>query len=193
MVAAIEGGPMARRRRDDYYEAALEILEEKGFPALTASALCDTMNITRGAFYHHFDNFDEFVDGLLAFWELHYSHELINESVAIEDFAAMLKRETEMVSSLRHGAEVAIRAWGATDARVASAQRRVDRVRHDGLRIAFERHNIPAAASVLYADLALNTLIGAQMRGASRRQVKALFGNLSQLILATVQADIFQQ
>jgi AcrR family transcriptional regulator len=183
---------MVRRGRDDYYEAALEILEKQGFPALNASALCDTMNITRGAFYHHFDTFDEFVDGLLAFWELHYSHELINESVAIEDLAEMLKRETEMVSSLRHGAEVAIRAWGANDARVASAQKRVDRVRHDGLRIAFERRNIPAAASVLYADLALNTLIGAQMRGASRRQVKALFERLSQLILATSQADIFQ-
>ena len=183
---------MARRGRDDYYEAALEILEEEGFPSLTASALCDWMNITRGAFYHHFDSFDEFLDGLLAFWELHYSHELINESVAIEDLAAMLKRETEMVSSLPHRAEIAIRAWGATDARVANAQKRVDRVRHDGLRLAFERRNISATASSFYADLALNTVIGVQMRGASRRQVNALFERLSQLILATSQADIFQ-
>ncbi|KUI36208.1 hypothetical protein AU194_15950 [Mycobacterium sp. GA-2829] len=170
-----------------YYDAAFEILDRQGTSGLTASAVCEHMAITRGAFYHHFDNFDEFVDGLLCHWELQYSHELINESVHIGDLRVMLKREAEMASTLRHGAEVALRAWSATDSRVARAQRRVDRIRYDGLRSAFEGHGIPAGRSATYADLALATLIGAQMRRLSGERIRTIFEEFSELVLGAAQ------
>lgn len=173
---------MVRRGQADYYETAVNILEDSGFLGLTAVALCDRMGITRGAFYHHFENFEQFVDGLLAYWERRYSHDLINEGVSIDDLAAMVGRQAEMAASLPHRAERALRAWAAADAHVTHAQKRVDRIRYAGLRRSFTQHGIPPQTAGIYADLALNTLIGAQMRGATKSQVMAVFRELGGFI-----------
>lgn len=181
---------MVRRGPTDYYDAAMEILEDSGFLALTAVALCNRMGITRGAFYHHFENFEQFVDGLLSYWERRYSEDVINEGLLFDDLTAMVTRQAELAAALPHRAERALRAWAAADTRVSHAQKRVDRIRLVGLRRSFTRYGISERAATVYANLALDALVGAQMRGATRNQVMAEFGELGGFIIAAAMAAL---
>jgi len=172
------------RSRDDYFAVAMQVLEVSGFPALTASALCDQMAVTRGSFYHHFASFDEFVDGLLAHWERQYSRELISESAGLQELSAMLQRQAQMAVSLPHGAEVAFRVWGTVNPRVAAAQKRVDQLRHDGLAQSLIDHGVPQATATVYAEIALSALIGAQMTGITPDRMLGMYGELSGFVSA---------
>jgi AcrR family transcriptional regulator len=122
-----------RRTRQDFYDAAFAVLEESGFPALTVSALCERLAVTRGSFYHHFDSFESFVIGLLADWETRYSRELITRAETVTDLVGRLRYHIELAVALPHGAEAALRAWAAVDRNVATAQSRIDQVRYDYL------------------------------------------------------------
>jgi AcrR family transcriptional regulator len=173
-----------RRSRDDYFAAAMQILEASGFPALSASALVDHMGLTRGAFYHRFESFDDFVDGLLAYWERHYSRVLISESADVPDLFTMLRLQTQMAVSLPHGAEVAFRAWGTINARVAAAQKRVDQLRRAGLTRSLVDHGIPPAPASVYADISLNALAGAQMSGTTPERMLTMYEELGGLLTA---------
>lgn len=170
--------------RDDYFEAAMDVLRDSGFSALSASALCERMGVTRGSFYHHFDCFDDLVAGLLLYWERLYTRELIVESAAVGDLSAMLKRQAQMAISLPHRAEVVFRAWGTINPTVAEAQQRVDRIRHEGLIRALIDHGVTTSVAETYASISLNALIGAQMRGASPEQMQQMYDELGRLLVA---------
>jgi AcrR family transcriptional regulator len=173
-----------RRRPDDYFEVAMDILRTFGFPALTASALCDRMGVTRGSFYHHFQSFDEFTAGLLSYWARHYSTELIVKSAAVGDLSAMLRRQTEMAISLPHRAEVALRAWATINPEVAAAQRQVDQLRHRGLTQALINHGVDPTVAETYATISVNTLIGFQMSEATAEQMRQTYQKLGEILLA---------
>lgn len=177
-----------RRRRDDYFEMALQILEQSGFPALSASALCDRMAVTRGSFYHHFASFDDFVDGLLGHWEVHYSRELIHGSAEVVDLVEMLRRQAQLAASLPHGAEVSLRAWATINSRVGAALRRVDQLRHDGLTRSLIDHAVPAATAEIYADISLNALTGAQMSRATPEKMLEMYDELGALLITKATA-----
>jgi AcrR family transcriptional regulator len=152
-----------RRTRGDFYAAAFAILEENGFPALTASALCERLAVTRGSFYHHFGSFDSFVTELLADWETRYSRELITRAETVTDLDQRLRYHVELAAELPHAAEAALRAWGSVNPAVAAAQRRVDRLRYEYLARVLRAHGIGERDTEAFASLALNALIGLQL------------------------------
>lgn len=174
----------SRRTRRDFFNAAFELLEESGFPALTASALCDRLGVTRGSFYHHFDTFDSFVAELLADWETRYSRDLISRAEAVTDLDRRLSYHVELAADLPHGAEAALRAWGSVEPVVAAAQRRVDQLRFESLAGLLRSHGIQEAEAEIYSTIALNTLIGLQMtqRPMDAGRLADLYGHLTRLL-----------
>ncbi|WP_054815035.1 TetR/AcrR family transcriptional regulator [Nocardia arizonensis] len=146
----------------DYFDRAMEVLEESGFPALTAAGLCSTMGVTRGSFYHHFESFDDFVEKFLEHWETRYTTELIARSIST-DFAEQIRLQSAFAIGLPHNAEAALRAWASVDPRVADVQRRVDAVRHEGLAASLRDHGTSPDKADLYATIALTTLVGMQV------------------------------
>jgi AcrR family transcriptional regulator len=152
-----------RRTRRDFYDAAFAILEECGFPALTASALCERLAVTRGSFYHHFDSFESFVTELLADWETRYSRELITRAETVTDLTRRLRYHVQLAAELPHAAEAALRAWGSVNPAVAVAQHRVDQLRYDSLAGLLRVHGIDKDEAEIFATIALNTLVGLQL------------------------------
>lgn len=146
----------------DYFGRAMQVLEEDGFPALTAAGLCTSLGVTRGSFYHHFGSFDDFVDQFLNYWEETYSTDLIERSTS-SDLAEQVRTQTGFAVGLRHEAEAALRAWASVNDRVARAQQRVDALRQDGLSASLQAHGVAAAVADLYATIAIATLVGMQM------------------------------
>ena len=57
------------RTRDHFLEAGLDLLAEGGVSAVTIAALCDRLGVTKGSFYHRFDDVAAFHAALLSSWE----------------------------------------------------------------------------------------------------------------------------
>ncbi len=176
--------PNSRRTRRDFFDAAFELLEDSGFPALTASALCGRLGVSRGSFYHHFDTFESFVAEFLADWETRYSRDLITRAETVTDLNRRLNYHVELAAELPHGAEAALRAWGSVQPVVAAAQRRVDQLRFDSLASLLRSHGVPKAEAEIYTTIALNTLIGLQMtqRPVDAGSLTDLYSHLERLL-----------
>ena len=46
--------------KEEYYDAALEVLAQLGFKGLNIGVLCKRLGVTSGSFYHHFGGWPGF-------------------------------------------------------------------------------------------------------------------------------------
>ena len=120
---------MAVVSREQYFDAAMEILAASGAKALTVAALCGRFEVTVGSFYHHFRGVDGFVDALLEHWEAEQTLRVVDLASSGDGTARKVRILRDFCLQLPHESEAAIRAWAATNPRVATVQRRVDDAR----------------------------------------------------------------
>lgn len=171
-------GPTRKLTAADYFDAAIELLEESGFPALTAVGLCARLGTTRGSFYHHFENFDDFVDKFLSYWEERYSRELIDRSESTEVWS-QIDLQADLAIGLPHAAEAALRGWATINPNVATAQRRVDELRRQALATSLQRHGIAESQARTFATIAIAALAGIQVtQPLSRTELRAMYTDL---------------
>lgn len=124
------GGDVVRLCREAWLDEGLKLLREQGAEALTIDQLTRRLGVTKGSFYHHFRNREEYSQSLLALWEERLTRQLIEASSRGRDFSEKnlkLIRMTEQLSDSQ--LEVAIRAWAQQDPLAMSFQERVDRQR----------------------------------------------------------------
>jgi len=127
---------MARTTRRDWLEAGLGVVGDMGADALTIDALTARIGVTKGSFYHHFASFQEYKDGLLAFFEREETLDII---ARVEDEGAASARDKmhhliDVVVAGSSRIEVGIRAWALRDAEARTYQERID-----GRRLAYLR------------------------------------------------------
>lgn len=117
--------PTTKRR---WLEEGLAILEEVGAEALTIETLTNRLGVTKGSFYHHFTNYQDFKEGLLIFFEEERTLQIIR--VAEKATSAQEKMDHVLQATLKpSGLEVAIRAWALQDTLVRNHQQRLDQQR----------------------------------------------------------------
>jgi len=58
----------AQLNRDDWIEAALDMLLREGVHCVQVTTLAKAIGVTRGSFYWHFETRDQLLDALLAEW-----------------------------------------------------------------------------------------------------------------------------
>lgn len=117
------------RTKGRFFDAGMDILAENGFGSLKLASLCRRVNVTTGAFYHSFDNWQDFTRQLVEHWHTERTlrtAELARAEVDPEQRVEMLLR---VGVSLPHSAEAAIRVWASVDPEVAKVQHDVDRER----------------------------------------------------------------
>ena len=125
--------------KERYFETALDALARVGFKGLNIRLMCTALGVTSGSFYHHFGNWQGFVDALFAHWE--HRQERILRDLAFgelgpaEDIEALRK----LTLGLPHAAEGAIRAWGMNDPSVWEVQHRVNHARRKTVEKAIQR------------------------------------------------------
>jgi len=145
-----------------YFDAAFELLAERGAGGLTIAALGQRLGVTKGSFYHHFRDFPAFVDALLKFWASEHATRLIALSEAITDTEERFDLLKGIAIGLPHGAEAAIRAWSWSNERVATAQQQVDHARLTHLTRAGVEAGQPEPRAQLMAMISMSTLVGLQ-------------------------------
>lgn len=162
--------------RDDYLTAGLDLLAEGGVNAVTIAALCERLGVTKGSFYHHFDEVSGFHEALLASWE-NGTYQAIEAARAVTDSHKRLSVLKELGVAAHHEAESAIRAWGRSYEPAANALRRVDTAREGNLVESFRAIGIPLTRARHLARIGLATLIGTQSleRPVDRKRLLAVF------------------
>ena len=132
----------ARKSREDFITAALEILAEKGSEkALTLDALCEKLAVSKGSFYWHFKNRQALIDTLVEAWAGGF-HENIHRG--IQQAAQHRPRDTfdSIIQFWLDGSfvrmDAVMRDWARQEPAVAEAVARADRLLLAFLREQFE-------------------------------------------------------
>jgi AcrR family transcriptional regulator len=117
--------------RDDWLNAALESLSEKGVDAVRVLPLSKKLGVTRGSFYWHFEDRDDLLRQMLEYWEQHLTDEVI---IAASELDASSREKLRYVIHTvlfyqKSRFDTPIGAWGMFDERAAQAMKRVLRKR----------------------------------------------------------------
>jgi AcrR family transcriptional regulator len=119
---------MALLTRRRWLEEGLVLLEEAGAEALTIESLTSRLGVTKGSFYHHFTNYQDFKERLLEFWEEEGTLRIIQWA---EQEASPPEKLARVMQASLHPSrlDVALRAWALQDERVRVHQQRIDQLR----------------------------------------------------------------
>ena len=120
-----------RLAAQDWIDFALKTLAQEGFDALKADGLARKLGVSRGSFYWHFTDLNDFHARVIEHWR-----QTATEAV-IADLERYEAREERLEVLLRralghHNAlEIRMRAWADSSAEAAQAVRHMDRRRRE--------------------------------------------------------------
>ena len=131
MVNMRKTGSRPRRSREEWLEAALEVLSQHGGARIRVRDLCADLGVTTGSFYAHFDGRDEFVRSVATYWRHRYTTEIVGRiRDASDDPKSRLVALAEgIIEQDLARFDVAVRAWAAQESGIASIIRQVDKER----------------------------------------------------------------
>jgi AcrR family transcriptional regulator len=113
--------------RQDWLSAGLEALAAEGPDGLRIMSIAEQLGVTKGSFYWHFRNLDEFQLSLLEEWEQRHTQQII-QYVEKKGGDSSTKLHNLMNATVGADARLAlaIRSWANTHAVAREAQDRVD-------------------------------------------------------------------
>ena len=152
-----------RRTKKDWFDAGLWALGEYGLTGLTIERLTGALGVTKGSFYHHFQNVEDFQGGLIAYWGDQY----LSTSSTLPDDPQKLRLllDTIMEESfgMVTGPELTIRVWAQQDETVRSVVEKVDTVRGEFVFKVFRSVVEDDGTARLMTDILSAMLVGSMM------------------------------
>lgn len=163
----------------------MNLLARGGVRAITIARLCAELGVTKGSFYHHFRNVEDFRHQLLTHWSSERERQVLIAASATDDPIERLEVLREFAVGLHHEAEAAIRAWSRTDPAAWAVREKVDTARERTITQAYRDAGVPDAEAELMGKAAVAVLIGAQHRGhaTDRSLLDAMFRRLHPMAL----------
>lgn len=158
---------MQKLSREQWITGAFEALCDGGIDALRVEPLAKRLGVTKGSFYHHFENRRALHLALLGEWERVGTSRIIDDvSESSPEPAAQLRtlaHETMATDPFVDAIETGIRAWAATDDEVSKSVGRVDDRRLEFVEGLLRQLGFGAAAARRRAMLLYRVLIGEYM------------------------------
>lgn len=118
-----------RTVKSDWLEAGFALLREEGEQALTIERLCTVMQLTKGAFYHHFQNAEGFRTAILEAWRERHTTAPIEQAQQAAEGAGRLSQLITVIRPLDHALDLSVRSWSLRSAEVKAAFDEVDLLR----------------------------------------------------------------
>ena len=177
---------MEARTRDDYFDAGLRLVGEGGSGAVTIARLCEALDVTKGSFYHHFRNIEDYRLQLLKHWAVEREGQIAEALARADGPVQRTVAMREHATGLAHEAEAAIRSWSRRDEAVDAVQQRVDAERERATTDAYVAAGVPPEVASLLGRIAVGLLIGIQHRSrpADREGLEAMYRLLHDLVVA---------
>lgn len=112
-----------RLSRDEWLAQALDILAREGQAKLRIEMICAALGVTKGSFYWHFKDRDDFLQSVVQFWSDRFTDPVMQR---VTDMGGTARERIEtllrVVSEGRFARyDVSIRAWAAQDPDLLSA------------------------------------------------------------------------
>ncbi len=131
--------PYKRLTQQQWLGRALDLLAKKGGKLIIDNLVSD-LGVTKGSFYWHFKDRDDFLEKLLNYWMSEYTQKvavLVNEIEASPE--ERLFRLMEFILNDKYSQyDMAVRSWATLEPKVAKVIRKVDRLRYNYIRNLFE-------------------------------------------------------
>jgi AcrR family transcriptional regulator len=115
-----------RLSKSDWIDHGLRTLANDGPRALKAGPLAAALKVSRGSFYWHFRDLDDFHSALLSAWKERLTDRVIRDLDARQGERGLLRRLLHNAFSSERKLDQAMRAWAKEDRRVATAVAAVD-------------------------------------------------------------------
>lgn len=118
------------KSKQDWIDCGLVTLTRQGASAVSASRLAANLGVTRGSFYHHFANLEDFISALLQAWAEQGTLQGFRDAKAnSQTLQDEIDHLLEFAWSANSSLEVAVRAWATRNTQVAEFVARIDRMR----------------------------------------------------------------
>ena len=120
-------GMDTKLNRHRWLTAGLQALAEAGPEALRIMPIAERLQVTKGSFYWHFKNLEDYQAAVLEEWERHYTGEAI-ASLDHDRIEPREKLRTWVIGATYADLrlERAVRSWALNSAIVNTVRRRVD-------------------------------------------------------------------
>lgn len=173
--------------RETWLTAALEQLRSEGPGGLAVDKIARRLGVTRGSFYHHFENLEDLIEQLPTHWMHRYAptpfEVMIQWEPTVEKWVHRLVCDyIPNMGRMRY--DSAMRAWAADNEAAENAVFQVDAARHDML-IKFFRHGGCADCAEDAATLAYSMIVGLDGVGHWSQKERALVADQIVQILRT--------
>ena len=152
-----------RKSTKDWLKEGLQTLGEVGVNGLTIERLTDELGVTKGSFYHHFHNVEDFREKLIAFWADQYLSTSSSMPDDPNELQALLDTIMEESFGVVTEPELTIRVWAQQDDMVRSFVEQVDTVRQDFVLKVFQSVVGDRKSARLMTDMLSTMLIGSMM------------------------------
>jgi AcrR family transcriptional regulator len=152
-----------RRSKKDWLEAGLKVLGETGVVGLTIERLLGELGVTKGSFYHHFENVEAFHKQLIVFWADQYISTSAETPDEPEELVALLDGVMQTGFGAVTGPEIAIRAWPQQDEMVRIVVEEVDALRQAFVLKVFKSVTSNGRQARLMTDMLSTMLVGSIM------------------------------
>ncbi len=153
---------MNRINKNTWLESGFKLLAQEGFSKITIENLCNDIEKTKGSFYHHFKNIDDYIVHLMEYWLNVNTLSIIETTEKEKD--AWKKEETinSLVSRATHKAELYIRGWSFANKIVNSYVKKADSIRLNYITKLNEQKGFDNVKAKEMAMLTYATLVGMQ-------------------------------
>ena len=88
--------------RHDYFAAGMDLIAKGGVRAVTIARLCAELGVTKGSFYHHFRNVEDFRRQLLTHWSSERERQVSVAASAVADPIQRLEVLRDFAVGLHH-------------------------------------------------------------------------------------------
>ncbi len=152
-----------RQSRKSWLDAALKALAQGGIDQVRVEPLAKDLGVTKGSFYWHFRDREQFLDELLNFWKEQSTHTVINNLNYPTDAAARVRAVAEdIVRRDLADMDPHIRSWTEYDQQRATVVARLDKLRFEFLRDLFVAAGFSISNASLRAQILYRYALGEQ-------------------------------
>lgn len=171
--------------REEWLEQALDAVSRAGGAKLRIDSLVRELGVTKGSFYWHFKNREDFVVSLIDYWHANYTLTVSDSLDRAQGTAAdKLKMLFEMVfveQLTRH--DLAIRSWAIAEPKLQRLVKRTDehRLKYLGMLfkgIGFDEDEADLRARVFLGEAAWEAALFQKLTRAQRQKKATAFFRL---------------
>ncbi|NEQ66636.1 MAG: TetR/AcrR family transcriptional regulator [Symploca sp. SIO2D2] len=161
--------------RQDWIEQGLKTLAETGVETVRVEPLAKVMGVTKGSFYWHFKNRDDFLEAILQEWVKCQTNSIIEQVEALGgDATTKLLYLFELAIQDDGRAENAIRAWATSNAKITTVLAQVDQRRLNYTKDLFLEVGFAPFEAMVRARMVYYALVGEFTIGTRSDQTERL-------------------